>query len=173
MWLLRLIIPVILMGVAVPLYKGFEFFDSGLLMFYALSPLLLAPAALFDRGNMLRAAALTALIPLASVALGIGVVNANAEYRVIPRGTFLAAIALLSVASALFGVALKSRLARWLGSPERARRLVLAALSMVLILKILGVPLIPAEHTTTNSLIAIATGSSLLMLCACVFLVRP
>ena len=172
MWLLRVILPVLALGVIVPYFKGYDFLDAALLTLYALCPLLLSPSGYFTRRDLLRASALTAAIPLISIPLGLAIVSAMTGAPTLPPAAFLATLAALSIASAVFGVALKARLARRWSDPERARRVVLVAIGAVLVLQILGVPLLPFDRADAAALMLMALSSAVLMTGASWLLVR-
>ena len=172
MWLLRVTLPVLVLGLLVPYSKGYDFLDAGLLLLYALSPLVLSPTGNIDGRALFRAAAITAIIPIASIGIGLVFIRTSLDYPTTPGGPFLAALALLSIASAFFGVALKAKLTRHFGDAGQARRIVIVSAGTVLVLQILGVQLIPAQLTGRNSMIVLALAASFLMFGCSFYLVR-
>lgn len=170
MAVLRAIFPVLLLGIVVPLWKGLDFLDSGLLMLYGCVPLLLSPAVAHGRNEMLRAAIVTAAIPPVSILFAFSLLASRNELRWLPRATVLATVIVLSAATAMFGVALKARLARTMGIAG-ARRAVLAVIAVLMVLYMSGW-LIPAEWTTTESLVRMALVSSGILVALAYLLVQ-
>ena len=162
-----LILPVVLLGAIVPWYLGLDFFQAEFLLGYALTPLLLMRAGITNWRELQIAALITGGVPILSIALGLTVLNwGNPGAILIPPAGFLALAGILSYATAFFAGALKSKLSRWTGNPDSARRIVLAVGGALLMLKIAGLPLLPAEWTTASALTGLTLAVIALMLAA-------